>query len=66
MSETRYHAREAAAALLKLAKTTSNPGVAAGLIEAAANLKDHIGELPPLGSAKAPDVQAEGEPPETA
>ena len=52
MSETRYHAREAAAALLKLAKTTSNPGVAAGLIEAAANLKDHIGELPPLGGAK--------------
>ena len=60
MSENRYHAREAAAALLKLAKTTSNPAVAAGLIEAAANLKDRIGELPPPGSAKAPDVQPEG------
>jgi hypothetical protein len=60
VSENCYHAREAAAALLKLAKTTSDPAVAAGLIEAAANLKDHIGELPPLGSAKAPDVQPEG------
>jgi hypothetical protein len=60
VSENCYHAREAAAALLKLAKTTSDAAVAAGLIEAAANLKDHIGELPPLGSAKAPDVQPEG------
>jgi hypothetical protein len=60
VSANRYHAREAVAALLKLAKTTSDPAVAAGLIEAAANLKDHIGELPPLGNAKAPDVQPEG------
>jgi hypothetical protein len=28
-----FHAREAAAALLKMAKTTSDPGVAAGLVQ---------------------------------
>ena len=64
MSNNRYHAREAAAALLKMAKTTSDPAVAVGLIEAAANLKDQAGELPPPVSVKAPDVQPEGEPPE--
>jgi hypothetical protein len=57
VSENRYHAREAAAALLKMAKTTSDPAVSAGLIEAAATLKDQAGELPPPVSAKAPDVQ---------
>ena len=64
VSKNRYHAREAAAALLKMAKTTSDPAVAAGLIEAAANLKDQAGELPPPVSAKAPDVQPEVDPPE--
>ena len=59
VSKNRYHAREAAAALLKMAKTTSDPAVAAGLIEAAANLKDHAGELSPPVSVKAPDVQSE-------
>ena len=66
VSQNRYHARKAAAALLKMAKTTSDPAVAAGLIEAAANLKDQAGELPPSVSAKAPDVQPEREPPEGA
>jgi hypothetical protein len=44
---TRFHARQAAAALLKMAKTTSDPKIAAGLVEAAADLKDQAGELPP-------------------
>jgi hypothetical protein len=38
---------QAALALLKMAKTTSDSKVAAGLIEAAAGLKDQAGELPP-------------------
>jgi hypothetical protein len=59
VSKNRYHAREAAAALLKMARATSDPAVAAGLIEAAANLKDQAGELPPPVSVKAPDVQTE-------
>lgn len=57
MSENRFHAREAAAALLKMAKTTSDPKIAAGLVEAAAVLKDQAGELPPSVSLKAPDVE---------
>ena len=65
VSKNRYHAREAAAALLKMAKATSDPAVAAGLIEAAAKLKDEAGELSPPVTVKAPDVQPEGEPPET-
>jgi hypothetical protein len=64
VSKNRYHAREAAVALLKMAKTTSDPAVAAGLIEAAVKLKDEAGELPPPVGVKAPDVQPEGEPPE--
>ena len=59
MSKNRYHAREAAAALLKMAKTASDPAVAAGLIEAATKLKDEAGELSPPVSVKAPDVQPE-------
>ena len=47
VSKNRYHASEAAAALLKMAKAASDPAVAAGLIEAAAKLKDEAGELPP-------------------
>jgi hypothetical protein len=43
-----------------MAMTTSDPKVAAGLIEAAADLKDQAGELPPSLSTKAPDVQTEG------
>jgi len=59
MSNNRYHARQAAAALLKMAKATSNQEVAAGLIEAAADLKEQAGELPPALSPKAPDVQTD-------
>ena len=59
MSKNQYHAREAAAALLRMAKATSDPAVAAGLIEAAAKIRDEAGELSPPMSAKAPDVQPE-------
>ena len=48
MPGTRHHAREAAVALLKMAKAISDPKIAAGLIEAAADLKDKAGELPPI------------------
>ena len=60
VSENRFHARQAALALLKMAKTTSDPKIAAALVEAAADLKDQAGELPPPLSTKAPDVQTEG------
>jgi hypothetical protein len=53
----RFHTREAAAALLKMAKSTSDAKVAASLVEAAANLKDQAGDLPPPVSPRAPDVQ---------
>jgi hypothetical protein len=59
VSKNHYHAREAAAALLRMAKATSDPAVAAGLIEAAAKIRDEAGELSPQMSAKAPDVQPE-------
>ena len=42
----RIYVREAAATLLKMAKTTSDPGLAARLIEAAVNLQEKAGELP--------------------
>jgi hypothetical protein len=57
--QNRYHARQAAAALLKMAKTTSDPDVAAGLVQVAADLKDQAGELPPPVSNKSRDVQTE-------
>jgi len=57
VSENRFHTRQAAAALLKMAQATTDPRVAAGLVEAAADLKDQAGELPPLITTKAPDVQ---------
>lgn len=41
-------AREAAATLLRMAKTTKDPQVASGLIQRAADLKDRTGELPPI------------------
>ena len=53
MSENRFHARQAALALLKMAKTTSDPKIVAGLVDAAAILKDQAGELPP----PAPEVK---------
>ena len=57
MSEAHVHARKAAAALLMMAKTTSDRTVAAGLVDAAADLKDHAGELPPPLDPRAPDIQ---------
>ena len=54
VSQNRFHARQAAVALLKMAKTTSDPKVVAGLIEAAADLKEQAGELPPPISIKPP------------
>jgi hypothetical protein len=46
VSKNHFHARQAAAALLKMAKATSDPNIAAGLIDVAATLKDQAGELP--------------------
>ena len=43
-----YFAREAAAALLRMAKSTKDPDIASGLIQRAADLKDRIEELPPV------------------
>ena len=43
-----HFARQAAAALLKFAKATSDPQVAAALVEKAADLKDRLDGLPPL------------------
>jgi hypothetical protein len=45
VSKFRFHAREAAATLLKMAKTTSDPKVAARLIDAAASLQEEVWEL---------------------
>ena len=54
-----FHARLAAAVLLKMAKTTTDPGLAANLVRVAANLKDQVGELPTASDIEAPDVQLE-------
>jgi hypothetical protein len=54
-----FHAREAAAALLRMAQATSDPNLAARLVEAVADLKDQAGELPPPISPRAPDVQTD-------
>jgi len=51
--------RRAAAALLRMAKSTTDLKVAARFIEAAADLKDEAGDLPVPVSSKAPDVQDE-------
>ena len=60
MSNNRYHARQAAVALLKMAKATSDQDIAARLVDAASNLKEQAGELPPPISQTAPDMQTEG------
>ena len=46
----RFHffARKAAATLLRMAKTTKDPTIAAGLVRRAADLKDRTEELPPV------------------
>jgi hypothetical protein len=55
MSQSRFHARQAAAALLKMAKATSDPALAARLVDAAADLKDQVGEVRPPVSIKPPE-----------
>ncbi len=57
MSRLNQFAREAAAALLRMAKTTKDPTIAAGLVQRAADLKDRTGELPAI------DVEAMAEEP---
>ena len=59
VSKNRFHARQAAVALLKMARTTTDPDLAANFVRVAADLKDHVGELPPATSVKPPDVQTE-------
>ena len=57
-----YFAREAAATLLRMAKTTKDPTVAAGLVQRAADLKDRTEELPPIDvKAMAEETQADYE-----
>jgi hypothetical protein len=46
VSQNHYHARLAAAALLKMAKAASDPAFVAGVVDAAANLQEQVGELP--------------------
>jgi len=58
--KNRFHAREAAVVLLKMAKTTSDPAIAAGLVEIAADLKDQAGELPVV-SVRPTDVMLDDE-----
>jgi hypothetical protein len=55
-----YFVRQAAT-LLKFAKATTNPQLAAALIEKAADLKSQVDELSttPDPSPQAPDVQPE-------
>jgi hypothetical protein len=57
VSRNRYHAPQAAVALLHMAKSTSDSTVAAALIELAAQLKEQAGDLPPPVTQQAPDVQ---------
>jgi hypothetical protein len=59
MSQRRVHARQAALALLKMAKTTSDPALAARLVKAAADIKDHVGEAAPPVSIKQPDARTD-------
>jgi hypothetical protein len=60
--KNRIHARRAAVALLKMARTTSDPDIAAGLVDVAASLKEEAGELPPTVSIVPPDVATDAPP----
>jgi hypothetical protein len=55
-NRNRFHTRQAALALLKMAKATSDPDLGAKLVELAADLKDQAGELPPSVNSKPPDI----------
>jgi hypothetical protein len=57
VSQLRFHARQAAAALLKMAKTTSDADLAAYAVRIAADIKDQAGELAPDASLRPPDVK---------
>src|SRR4051794_4125442 len=50
-----YFAREAAATLLKMAKTTKDPAVASGLVQRAADIKDRTEELPAVNVDGTPE-----------
>ncbi|MEY9182357.1 hypothetical protein [Bradyrhizobium sp. USDA 313] len=52
-----YFAREAAATLLRMAKTTKDPKLAAGLVQRAADLKDRTDGFPSV------DIEAMAEEP---
>ena len=52
----RFHIRRAAAAMLRMAQSTSDPVLAAKLIDLAAHLKEQAGELP-VRLIEAPDLQ---------
>jgi len=57
-----YFVRQAAI-LLRFARSTSDPQLAAALVEKAADLKSQVDETipPPDPSPRAPDVQPEGQ-----
>ena len=60
MALNRFHVRRAAAAMLRMAQSTSDPALAARLIDLAAHLKEQAGELPiqlPVPFIEAPDLQ---------
>lgn len=59
MSQNHYQARPAAAALLKMAKAASDPAFVSGVVEAAANLKEQVGELHAPDTPKALNVETE-------
>jgi hypothetical protein len=42
-----------------MAKAASDPAFVAGVVEAAANLKEQVGELPAADIPKAPDIETE-------
>jgi hypothetical protein len=52
----RFHVRRAAVAMLRMAQSTSDPVLAAKLIDIAAHLKEQAGELP-VPFTEAPDLQ---------
>jgi hypothetical protein len=60
MTKNGFHTRQAAAALLKMARATSDPNVAARLVDAAVELQEQAGELRPPRSPKTPRIQTEG------
>ena len=53
----RQYLTRQATTLLKFAKTVTDPNVAAGLVEKAADLKSQVGRQSPDKSPEAPDVE---------